>query len=286
MFALRIRVNGDYSSLEQQLDAAQNAGISIAKAKFLLRSFRPGTTRTLDLAGELGTNNKSGLRRGQVVDVIGRALSRLNDSEQVAQLDVAGIAHELAVDCLMVEAAAEHMFDMGLIDVFEDPNGVRLTERGFETFDTTFETVETAIEVVIASVANRLNAIDSGLGFELTDLLDTANNARPASRELEGYGNQVREYFKEITDAVYQAAGLGESPGRDETEEKVRAVAKLSGSQSKEDRAVALAKSLEKSALSFNEIVHEPTHRRPVATQLLMVYVVLVLSELLDAARL
>ncbi|HIF72277.1 MAG TPA: hypothetical protein EYQ61_06975 [Dehalococcoidia bacterium] len=63
-------------------------------------------------------------------------------------------------------------------------------------------------------------------------------------------------------------------------------IAKLSGSQTKTGRIVALSRSLDKTAFAFNESVLSSTTKRAVEINLLMIYVVLVLSELLETANL
>ncbi|MDP6667006.1 MAG: hypothetical protein QF357_06360 [Dehalococcoidia bacterium] len=286
LFGLQVRVKGEFTSPEQQIEVAQNTGIGIAKAKFLLRAFKQGSTHTVDLDEEFGAPDETALNLDQVTGIIGRALCRVHDHRKTVHLDIAGVAHELGVDQELIETAVLRMYDAGNLDLMSAQYGVRLTRQGIDKFNATSIGIDTAVEIVTMGIANRLDALKPGLGHQLSNLQGAASSTSSSGRELRGYGNRVRGYFKEITETIYEAAGLEENPEDDTTETKVWAVSKLAGSQSRTDRTMALARSLERTAMSFNEVARKSNQRQPVEAHLIMVYVVLVLGELLDAAQL
>jgi len=284
-FGLQIRVKGEFSSDEYQLELTKNTGISIAKAKFFLRTFRKGSVYTVDLDDEFEDPYDSGLDSEQVVQKIGNPLARLYSSGTVAQLEIAGIAHELGVDPSLVWSAISRMRSAGTLEVASGGRGVMLTPLGAITFDAKSAGLDTAIQSVTASIAGRLNSLKSGLGRELSSLQNVASRIELSEIGLNGYGHQVRTYFTEITDIIYDATGFSDESSSDTTDEKIFTIAKLSGSETKTGRIVALSRSLDKTAFGFNESVLSSTTKRSVEINLLMVYVVLVLSELLDAAN-
>jgi hypothetical protein len=177
------------------------------------------------------------------------------------------------------------MRSAGTLEVASGGRGVMLTPLGAITFDAKSAGLDTAIQSVTASIAGRLNSLKSGLGRELSSLQNVASRIELSEIGLNGYGHQVRTYFTEITDIIYDATGFSDESSSDTTDEKIFAIAKLSGSETKTGRIVALSRSLDKTAFGFNESVLSSTTKRSVEINLLMVYVVLVLSELLDAAN-
>ncbi len=204
-FGLQIRVKGVFSSSEYQLETTKNTGISIAKARFFLRTFRSGAVYTVDLDDEFEDPYDSGLGPDQVVEKIGNALARLYASETIAQLEIAGIAHELGVDPSLVWSAISRMRRAGTLEVASGGRGVMLTPLGAETFDANSAGLDTAIQSVTASIVGRLNSLKSGLGRELSFLQNVASRIELSEIGINGYGHQVRTYFSEITDIIYDA---------------------------------------------------------------------------------
>lgn len=286
LFQLRVRIKGEFSSGYQRIEMTKNAGIGIAKAKYLLRSYRHGSAFTVDLDNDFEEQDDYEITRSQATWMIGHALARLHGSGRVVNLDIKGIAHELGLDSSMVEAVVTDMAKSGTLEICSAGYGVKLTQRGAEVFDAISASKETALETTTKDIVSRLNTVRSGLGRKLSALMDTAAIARSSGEGLQQYGNQAREYFREITDVIYQASGFDRSRLNDTTERKISEIARNAGSQTKAFRIVALSKSLEKNARSFNEVTLDPTRSRLSQTHVLMAYVVLVLSELLDTATL
>ena len=285
MFGLKIRLRGAFSSAEDKYEATKDAGVSIAKAKVLLGTFKAGSVTTIHLESDLGSADVSGMRRKQVINMLGRALARRHDTGEITHLDIPGIANELGVSVSLVQTAVLHMRDTDLLEMLTMSNGVRLTAAGIDSFESMRESIGMFAGNLADDTIRRLDVIKPGLGQELSELLETTTSTGPSGRELIGYGNQIREFVKEATDQIYTAAGLGESPGYDAIKAKAAAVARLAGSKTSANHTSAIAASFEAHASSFNDVVQAAAHRRPVEAQRLALYAVMFLGEMLDAGE-
>jgi hypothetical protein len=274
------------SELETRYETALRAGQAICHAKIFLGTWLQDVTYSVALPRPPGH-----LPQPTIRGLILRGLYSLYETgfdDNDIEVDILGVALELAVEAKLVRRAIDHLFDSRLIEEAgtlgrnRSTGHISISGAGVTTVESNALPVEAFLQEVYFSAVRRIAAVAPTLGTVFEDLRSAAGEAVGSSNEVVGFAARVRDFVERFTDSLCEAHGIEGPFEKSKTVQKVRALTARAKSETQRDYVRALAEVVEAHWTRLNPVQQQGVHVGLVESQRLFAYTVLFVADLLD----
>lgn len=204
------------------------------------------------------------------------------------QVDLHGLAVDLEVKDELVATAAQFLESRGLVAGFgtfgknTHTGHFWITTDGVAYVESQGLPVEAFLSQLYEDVLGRVSSLGSDLRAHLEALRAAAVGAGQSSEELAGYANGVRLFVEDLTQRLYEQAGLLGPVERNKTVFKVTELTKKAASDTSRNHVRALAEVVETHWRRLNSLQAGAVHAGTVEAQRLFAYTVLFVADLFD----
>jgi len=201
--------------------------------------------------------------------------------ERVA-LDYVAVSYYLHIPEKRLAAAINHLVQLKQVKMITRRLFELTAEGAKQLLDHQAGSTGEFVERTSGRVIERIAGLDQSVASELKQLLEAENDIGNSEAEAKGFANSVRDLIQRATDAFYKKIEPSGSFTTAEVNKKVSAISKLHRSNRGAKYLIATSETIDAHVRAHSGIVARGVHEVPEHRGRLLLYTLLLFSDILD----